>query len=104
MEPDQYRVVWTPEAQLKLKEIVAQILKAAPSRAIPFARQIEKAASSLSWSPQRCSVTPENPFYRQLLVKRYRVIFHIIGGEVVIDTIVYPYQIFRPEMLGDGRE
>ena len=99
METDQYRIVWTPEAQRKLEKIVAQILEAAPSRAIPFARRLEKAAASLVWSPRRCSKTPEHPEYRQLPVKRYRIIFHIIGNEVIIDTIAFPYQIFRPEML-----
>jgi plasmid stabilization system protein ParE len=102
VEPDQYRIVWTPEAQSKLQEIVAEILEAAPSRAMPFARKIEKAAASLSWSPQRCSVTPENTLYRQLLVKRYRVIFHIINDEVIVDTVLFPYQVFRPEMLRNG--
>jgi plasmid stabilization system protein ParE len=99
VEPDQYRIVWTPKAQWKLKEIIAQILEAAPSRARPFGQKLEQAAASLSWSPRRCSVTPENASYRQLPVKRYRIIFHIIGDEVIIDTIAFPYQIFRPEML-----
>jgi plasmid stabilization system protein ParE len=101
VEPDQYRVVWTPAAQWRLQEIVAEILERAPSRAIPFARKIELLVSRLSWSPERCSRTPENPFYRQLPVKRYRVIFHIAGEEVIIDTIVFPYQVFRPEQLGE---
>jgi plasmid stabilization system protein ParE len=74
-------------------------MNAAPSRAIPFARRIEETAATLAWNPQRCSRTPEHSEYRQLLVKRYRIIFHIIGDEVIIDTIVYPYRIFRPEML-----
>lgn len=99
METDRYRLVWTPEAQRKLQEIVAQILNAAPSRAIPVGHRIEEAAATLSWSPQRCSRTPEHSEYRQLSVKRYRIIFHIIDDEVIIDTIVYSYQIFRPEML-----
>lgn len=98
MEADRYRLVWTPEAQRKLKEIVAQILNTAPSRAIPFARRIEEAAATLTWSPQRCSRTPEHSEYRQLPVKRYRIIFHIIDGEVIIDTIVFPYQVFQPKM------
>jgi plasmid stabilization system protein ParE len=99
VETDQYRVVWTPEAQWKLAEIVAQILKQAPSRATPFGRRIERAASSLAWSPQRCTKTHEHPDYRQFPVKRYRIIFHLWANEVIIDTIMYPYEVFRPEML-----
>jgi len=101
VESDQYRVVWTLAAQWKLKEIVAQILEAAPSRAIPFGRKLERAVATLSRSPLRCSRTPENPSYRQLVVKRYRVIFHVNTDEVIIATIVYPYQIFRSEKLGE---
>jgi plasmid stabilization system protein ParE len=101
VEADQYRIVWTSEAQWQFQEIIAQILNAAPSRAKPFAYKIEKAVSSLSWSPQRCSPTPEHPSYRQLLVKRYRVIFHIVSNQVIIDTIIFPYQIFRPEKLAE---
>jgi plasmid stabilization system protein ParE len=69
---------------------------------MPFGHKLEKAAASLAWSPQRCAKTPEHPSYRQLPVKRYRVIFHILGNEVIIDTIAFPYQVFRPEMLWEG--
>ncbi len=34
-----------------------------------------------------------------LVVKRYRIIFHVAAKEVVIDTIVFPYEVFRPEYL-----
>ena len=100
METDQYRIVWTRDAQWKLKEIVAEILATAPSRARAFGHQIEKAVATLSWGPERCSPTVEDPEYRQLLVKRYRIIFHIDRNQVLIDTIVFPYQRFRPESLG----
>lgn len=101
MEPDQYRVVWTLTAKWKLEEIVTQILIAAPTRAIPFGRRLEQAVATLSHSPLRCSRTPENSFYRQLIVKRYRIIFHVTLEEVIIDTIIYPYQVFHPEKLGE---
>jgi len=31
--------------------------------------------------------------------KRYRIIFHLWTNEVITDTIMYPYEVFRPEML-----
>jgi len=66
---------------------------------VPFGRKLEAAAFTLRRSPYRCSVTPENHEFRQLIVKRYRIILHIIANEVIIDTIVFPYEIFRPERL-----
>lgn len=71
-------------------------LRGCPSRAIRFGRELEKAVASLSWSPQRCPVVREHPDYRQLIVKKYRVIFHIARREAIIDAIVYPYQLFDP--------
>ena len=46
MEADQYQVVWTPAAQHKLQEIVAEILEASPSRAVPFGHKIADLAGA----------------------------------------------------------
>jgi hypothetical protein len=36
VEANQYRLVWTREAQLEFQQIFTEILESAPSRAIPF--------------------------------------------------------------------
>lgn len=61
--------------------------------------RLEQSAATHVRSPRRCSTVPEHRDYRQLLIKRYRIIFHIVRQEVIIDTIVYPYQMFRPDLL-----
>ena len=54
---------------------------------------LSKAMLSLTIFPERCSVIEallnRGYTFRQLIVKKYRIIYHVIVNEVIIVSIVY---------------
>lgn len=98
MEETLFKVRWTERAKKDYNEIVDEIAENAPSRAEKFGNRLIDAADSLRWSPHRCSRTPEDPTCRHLIFKKYRIVFEIDedNREVWIQTILFPYQQYRP--------
>ena len=97
MGPDQFYIRWTRPAHRDLQIIIDEIAEAAPFRAQQFAKRLQEAVSSLTWSPARCSRTREDSACRHLIVRKYRIIFEIDESEKIvwIMRILFPYQIFK---------
>jgi addiction module RelE/StbE family toxin len=65
----------------------------APVAVESLMESLSKAMLSLTIFPERCSVIEallnRGYTFRQLIVKKYRIIYHVIGNEVIIVSIVY---------------
>ncbi len=65
----------------------------APVAAESLMESLSKAMLSLTIFPERCSVIEallnRGYTFRQLIVKKYRIIYHVIVNEVIIVSIVY---------------
>ena len=55
--------------------------------------RLSKAMLPFSVFPERCSIidglTVRGYTFRQLIVKKYRVIYHILDNEMIIASVVY---------------
>jgi len=82
-----------PVAEKDLAEIYLYIAKDNPKAAANFFNELRREDQSLKWSPQRCAKIPEkveSPYeYRHLIVKRYRIIFSILGDTVWVLRIIH---------------
>ncbi|HFU4218190.1 TPA: type II toxin-antitoxin system RelE/ParE family toxin [Streptococcus suis] len=65
----------------------------APQAAENLLEKLSQAMLSLSIFPERCSIIDnligKGYTFRQLIVKKYRIIFHILEDEVIIVGVVY---------------
>ncbi len=82
------QVVWTQTAWNDFEEILTYVSKDSSHYAAAFAREILKAARSLSQYADRGRVVPEfeNPAIREIFVRSYRLVYstakpavHILG-------------------------
>lgn len=86
----QYRLIIQPSAFDDLDEAYQWVRERAPEAAARWFNGFVEALSSLTTSPDRCGLAPENdavePEIRQLLYGRrsgvYRALFTIAGNEV----------------------
>ena len=87
-----YRVVVTENAKSNLRSYYAHAAQYAPLTAERWLNRFEKALTTLSSNPQRCSLAPENnraePEVRQFLFGKrpsvFRALFTIVDDEVQV--------------------
>lgn len=88
-----YKVLITQKAQDDFDHIFSYIAEDSISSANKFFSELEMKISSLSTLAERASYIPENVFfgtdYRQLLHKKYRVIYRIDKNEIFVLRIVH---------------
>lgn len=91
----EYQVTISDEAKSDLLSIYHYVRDelCAPSAADNLLEKLSKAMLSLSVFPERCSIIDsmrERGYtFRQLIVKKYRIIYHVMEDEVIIVGIVY---------------
>lgn len=91
----QYRVTISEEAKADLFSIYHYVRDelCAPVAADNLLDKLSQAMLSLAIFPERCSVIEtlldRGYTFRQLIVKKYRIIYHILEDEVIIVGIVY---------------
>jgi plasmid stabilization system protein ParE len=108
-----YRLIIQPPAFDDLDEAFQWIKERSPEAAARWFSGFVEAIDSLSTSPQRCGLAPENdavePEIRQLLYGRrsgvYRALFTIAGNEVRVLHIRHAArQTMTADELSDDRE
>ncbi|HEX3000043.1 MAG TPA: type II toxin-antitoxin system RelE/ParE family toxin [Armatimonadota bacterium] len=84
-------VRWTEAAWSDLADIVAYIAADSPANAAAFAQQLLAAAASLQELSQRGRIVPETgrPDIRELLIKHYRLIYHLTTTTIDILALVH---------------
>ncbi len=82
-------VVWTQEALNRLYEIKEFISQDNPRRAAKFVDYLIQRGESISQNPRIGRVVPEisNPSVREIIAKKYRIVYRIQKNEIQILTV-----------------
>ena len=85
------RVTWHPDALEDIDEIASFIARDAPSLGNLFARRVFDATKRLGQFPRSGREIPElgRDDIREIIVGNYRVIHHLLPGEVEVIAVVH---------------
>jgi len=91
------KVIWTKEALEKLAEIEEFIAQDSPQRAEKFISFLIERGDSISQNPEIGRLVPEisNPGIRELIAKKYRIVYRIKNDKIEILTIFEGHRLLR---------
>ena len=94
-------VIWTKEALEKLSEIEEFIAMDNPERAESFVDYLIERGESISQHPKIGRVVPEllNPAIREIIVKKYRIVYRLKTDRIEILTVFEGYRLLREDEL-----
>ena len=95
------KVKWSHEALEHLLAIEDYISKDSPARAIKFVDQLIENAEILSDKPRIGRIVPElaNPDVRELLCKKYRIVYRLKAHHIEILTVFEGHRLLRMNAL-----
>jgi toxin ParE1/3/4 len=95
------KIRWTHEAFEQLTAIEDYISKDSPERAARFVDQLIEHAESLSDNPRLGRTVPEiaNPDIRELLFKKYRIVYRLKENRVEILTVFEGHRLLRTDEI-----
>jgi len=84
-------IVWSHLATADLESIVEHIFRDSEFYAATVARELVAAARSLATLSERGRVVPEyeNPTIREIIVRRYRLIYRVHSDRVEVLRIIH---------------
>ena len=93
------KIKWTQEALDRLIEIEEYISKDSPSRAVQFVDQLIEHAEVLSDKPRIGRTIPElaNPDIRELVFKKYRIVYRLKANCIEILTVFEGHRLLRAD-------
>lgn len=91
------KIRWTHEALLRLFEIEDFISQDSPVRAGKFVDQLIEHTESLSDNPLSGRTVPEisNPDIRELIFRKYRIVYRIKGNNIDVLTVFEGHRLLR---------
>lgn len=91
------KIIWTQEALERLIEMDAYISKDNLERASKFINQLIEHTTPLSNQPRLGRTVPElhNPDTRELIFKKYRIVYRLRGNFVEILTVFEGHMLFQ---------
>ena len=95
------KVVWTAEALEKLAEIEEFISVDSPGRAQQFVERLIQRGESLAQNPERGRIVPEFsiPEVREIIEKKYRIVYRIKKSIVEILTVFEGHRLMRRDEI-----
>lgn len=95
------KVVWSKEALRQLIEIEAYISKDSPERAKRFIDKLIDRGEEINNFPFQGRIVPEfsETAIREVIVKRYRIIYKISEKQIEILTVFEGHQILNRNKL-----
>jgi addiction module RelE/StbE family toxin len=95
-------IIWTREALNRLTEIEEYIAKDSQQRAINFVNYLIDQGETLKDHPKIGRVVPEvgNENIREIIAKKYRIIYRVTEERVEILTVFEGHRLLRLEELG----
>lgn len=93
-------VVWTLRATADLESIVEYIFRDSEFYATAVARELIAAARSLTTFAERGRMVPEyeEPTVREIIVRRYRLIYRVKPERIEVLRIIYGAQQMPPSV------
>ena len=94
-------VIWTEESLEKLSAIEEFIGTDSPERAETFVNYLIMKGESISENPKIGRIVPEiqNPDIREIIVKKYRIVYKISEKNVEILTVFEGHRLLRIDEL-----
>ncbi len=94
-------VKWTDEALENLWEIEKFVGRDKSNKAESFVNNLIEKGESIAWNPHIGRMVPEisNPEIRELIVKKYRIIYRVHEQEIEILTVVEGHKLLRIDEL-----
>ena len=94
-------VKWTNEALENLWEIETFIGRDNPKKAESFVHHLIEQGESIALNPHMGRMVPEisNPEIRELIIKKYRIVYHVHEQEIEILTVFEGHKLLRIEEL-----
>ena len=91
------KIKWTQEALDRLIEIEEYISKDSPSLAVQFVDQLIEHAEVVSDKPRIGRTIPElaNPDIRELVFKKYRIVYRLQANCIEILTVFEGHRMLR---------
>ena len=91
------QIIWTHEALEQLTAIEDYISKDSSERAVKFVNQLIEHAESLPDSPRMGRAVPEiaNPDIRELIFKKYRIVYRFNENCIEIITVFEGHRLLR---------
>jgi toxin ParE1/3/4 len=95
------KIIWAQEALDRLTEIEDYIAKDSPERALSFVNQLIEHALQLSDQPQMGRIVPEtvNPKLRELIFKKYRIVYRLNRSRIEILTVFEGHMLLRIDQI-----
>ena len=95
------KIVWTHESLTQLIEIEDYISKDSPKRAALFVDQLVEHAEALPDNPGMGRMVPEigNPGIRELIFKKYRIVYRLKTDCIEILTVFEGHRLLRTEEI-----
>jgi len=99
------KIKWSHEALERLIEIEDYISKDSPFRAIQFVDQLIEPAEVLSDKPRLGRIVPElaTPDMRELIFKKYRIVYRLEKNHITILTIFEGHRMPRSAEFDDAQ-
>ena len=83
-------IIWSPRSLKKIEQIGDYISKDSPKDAARFVDLLITSVERLKKSPLSGQMTKENPVLRQIVIRKYRLIYRLRENFVEIITVVSP--------------
>ena len=95
------KIIWTQESLDRLTEIEDYISKDSPDRAFKFINQLIEHTLPLSDQPHLGRTVPEiaNPNIRELIFKKYRIVYRLKKGSIEILTVFEGHMLLRTDEI-----
>jgi toxin ParE1/3/4 len=97
------KLLWTKEALDRLIGIEEYIAKDSPERAAQFIEEIiVHAEVHLPGNPDMGRIVPElaNPGIRELIFRRYRIVYRIREHSIEVITVFEGHRLLRSDEIG----
>jgi toxin ParE1/3/4 len=84
-----FKLIWSPSAQLDLKDIAAFIAEDSPSAAQRFVKSLFQVVERLADFPESGRIVPEfdRPEIREVIRRPCRIVYRIDFGESTIEIV-----------------
>lgn len=94
-------VIWTDEALEYLEEIEAFIERDNPQKAESFVNHLIEQGELIAHNPHMGRMVPEisNPEIRELIIRKYRIVYRVHYQKIEILTVFEGHKILRLDEL-----
>ena len=91
------KVIWSRQSLERLSEIEDFIARDSPERAGGFVDYLIERGNSVSRNPQIGRIVPEisNPSIREIIAKKYRIIYKVQQDTIEILTVFEGHMLLR---------